>query len=101
MIVHVKIRNNLFIKYKTGSQDYIGWFSQIRWETNNSEYEIWSNLSKIDIKQMRNDYWYFYIQHKFRIAKALSGVTKLSHSYSRNLSTKHITTISSELRVAL
>ncbi len=97
----MKIRNNISLKYKTDSPNYIGWFCQIRWKKNSSEYEIWSNLNKVDIKRLRNDYWYFYAQHKFKIAKTIFGVTKLSHSYSRNSSVKHNTTISTELRVAL
>ncbi len=97
----LKVRNNISFKYKTGSPNYIGWFCQIRLKSNSSEYEIWSNFNKIDIRKLRNDYWYLYAKHKFKIAKTIFGVTKLSHSYSRNSLLKHSTTISSELQIAL
>lgn len=91
---NLSIRSYIGYQIKTGEKDYLSLFMRLRnTNTRFGSLELWSNLSRIDVKNYVIDNWYSFIRIHQQLLPNFSTGIKLSHSYNRSSSDHHSTAV--------
>ncbi|MFH2049365.1 MAG: hypothetical protein ABIJ12_07955, partial [bacterium] len=91
---NLSIRSYIGYQTKTGEKNYLSLFMRLRnANTRFGSFEIWSNLSRIDFKNMKIDYWYSFIRIHQQLLPDISTGIKLIHNYNRSSHNRHSTTV--------
>ncbi len=91
---NLSIRSYIGYQIKTGENDYLSLFMRLRnTKTRFGSLELWTNLSRIDVKNIMIDNWYSFIRIHHQLLPNFSTGIKLSHNYNRSSSDRHSTTV--------
>ena len=96
------VRTYLAHTARDGDPDYVSVFCRLRCDSERlGRFELWSNLARLTVFPVRNNYWYVYGLLRQTLAANLSWAVKCSHRYSRSMTERHLTTITLEVKTEL
>ncbi len=92
------LRTHVGYNTETAEKDYLSFFTTVQYKLQSYiRIELWSNLTEIDHREGRINYWYAFVKNSFQVAGDLMASVKLMHRYSRSSSLEHRTEMSFDL----
>lgn len=96
----VALRSHLGLTLRQGAPGKGTWFFAARYRSAKSgSWELWSNVGRI--ARNRVEYWYLYLENQQRLHDTVTGLIKLSRSYSREKDPRSVWTLVLGLKAAI
>lgn len=96
------VRTYLAYQSKTDGGDYSSFFANVRYKNiRMGELAVWFNLGEFKHNRGRVNYWYGFLENKNEVMEHLKTIVKLTHSYRRDRTEEHLSTVTVGLELTI